>query len=180
MSSEVKIQRAVEVIRIPGGELVTLEPETEVVITQALGGTFTVVTPSNGAFYRLVGKDADAIGQEPPAETPSHPAAGNLDEEVWNQLKTCYDPEIPVNIVDLGLIYDMTLEGTAESGYQVEVKMTLTAPGCGMGPTIAGEAAQKIKSLPDIKDANVELVWDPPWSPELISPEGRQRLGIDQ
>jgi len=179
MSNEVSILRPVEVIRIPGGELKTLETDTEVVVTQALGGTFTVVTPSDGAFYRIAGKDADAIGQEIPEAAAPAASSGSLDDEVWNQLKTCYDPEIPVNIVDLGLIYDMQVKEADEAGSQVEVRMTLTAPGCGMGPTIAGEAAQKIRSLPGVKDANVELVWDPPWSPELISAEGRQRLGMD-
>lgn len=168
--------RAIEVTRIPSGEKLTLPAETQVVITQALGGSFTILVPSQAGLYRIEGRDADAIGQQPPAEAEK-PADGNLEQAVWNQLKTCYDPEIPVNIVDLGLVYSMDLKG-GEGGSSVTVQMTLTAPGCGMGPIIASEARQKILTLDGITDANVELVWDPPWSPERISEEGKQKLGM--
>ncbi len=168
----VNITRDVEVSRIPSGEKITLPETTQVVITQALGGSFTILVPSQAGLYRIEGHDADAIGQEKPAEM-AQPTDGNLEQAVWNQLKTCYDPEIPVNIVDLGLVYSLDLkEGSAT------VQMTLTAPGCGMGPIIASEARQKILTIDGITDANVELVWDPPWSPDRISEEGRQKLGM--
>lgn len=164
--------RDVEVSRIPSGEKITLPAETQVVITQALGGSFTILVPSQAGLYRIEGRDADSIGQDKPAET-THSANGNLEEAVWNQLKTCFDPEIPVNIVDLGLIYSLDLKDGS-----VTVQMTLTAPGCGMGPIIAAEARQKILTIEGVTDANVELVWDPPWSPERISEEGKQKLGM--
>lgn len=176
MNSTAITSRDVEVTRIPSGEKITIPSGTEVVITQALGGSFTVLVPSQAGLYRIEGPDADAIGQEKPAE-PSKPAEGNLEEAVWGQLKTCYDPEIPVNIVDLGLIYSLDIK-SGENGSTVTVQMTLTAPGCGMGPIIASEARQKILGLEGIADANVDLVWDPPWSPERISEEGRQKLGM--
>lgn len=176
MSEPISLERPVEVIRIPGGEVMTLDEATDVIVTQALGGSFTIVTPADGAYFRLAGQDADAIGQDVPAEAQAAPAE-DLETAVWNQLRTCFDPEIPVNIVDLGLIYSLELSGEAPAA-RADIKMTLTAPGCGMGPTIAGEAERKIRSLPEIADACVELVWDPPWTPERISPEGKERLGI--
>ncbi len=164
--------RDVEVTRIPSGEKITIPAETQVVITQALGGSYTILVPSQAGLFRIEGKDADAIGQEktPEGETG---ATGTLEESVWTQLKTCYDPEIPVNIVDLGLIYSMTITDGS-----VQVEMTLTAPGCGMGPTIANEARQKVLTIEGIVDANVDLVWEPAWSPDRISEEGRQKLGM--
>jgi len=168
--------RDVEVSRIPSGEKITIPSGTQVVITQALGGSFTILVPSQAGLYRIEGHDADAIGQEIVAG-PENVAGASLEQSVWTQLKTCYDPEIPVNIVDLGLIYALDIK-PEESGTSVLVKMTLTAPGCGMGPIIASEARQKILTLEGIADANVELVWDPPWSPERISEEGKQKLGM--
>lgn len=176
MSTTITTQRDVEVTRIPSGEKITIPSETQVVITQALGGSFTVLVPSQAGLFRIEGRDADAIGQEPPAEL-AQPADGNLEQAAWDQLKTCYDPEIPVNIVDLGLVYSLDIK-SSESGSSVNVQMTLTAPGCGMGPIIASEARQKILTIDGISDANVELVWDPPWSPERISEEGKQKLGM--
>lgn len=168
----VNTTRDVEVSRIPSGEKITLPADTQVIITQALGGSFTILVPSQAGLYRIEGPDADAIGQEKPAEV-AQPVDGDLEQAVWAQLKTCYDPEIPVNIVDLGLVYSMTLQDGS-----VIVQMTLTAPGCGMGPIIASEARQKILTIDGITDANVELVWDPAWSPERISEDGRQKLGM--
>jgi len=168
--------RDVEVSRIPSGEKITIPAQTQVVITQALGGSFTVLVPSQAGLFRIEGRDSDAIGQEKPADLETS-ADGTLEDAVWSQLKTCYDPEIPVNIVDLGLVYSLDIK-SGESGSSVTVQMTLTAPGCGMGPIIASEARQKVLTLDGIADANVELVWDPPWSPERISAEGRQKLGM--
>lgn len=176
MNTSITTSRDVEVSRIPSGEKITIPSETQVVITQALGGSFTVLVPSQAGLFRIEGRDADAIGQEKPAEL-EQPADGNLEQAAWDQLKTCYDPEIPVNIVDLGLVYSLDIK-SSESGSSVNVQMTLTAPGCGMGPIIASEARQKILTIDGISDANVELVWDPPWSPERISEEGKQKLGM--
>jgi probable FeS assembly SUF system protein SufT len=165
--------RDVEVSRIPSGEKITIPRETQVVITQALGGSFTVLIPSQAGLFRIEGHDADAIGQETPARMET--ATGNdLGEAVWDQLKSCYDPEIPVNIVDLGLIYAMEVGADGK----VTVQMTLTAPGCGMGPIIATEARDKILTLEGVTEAAVDLVWDPPWSPDRISEAGKEKLGM--
>jgi probable FeS assembly SUF system protein SufT len=168
--------RDIDVSRIPSGEKITLPANTQVVLTQALGGSFTILVPSQAGLYRIEGRDADAIGQAPPAGV-EQPAGGTLEDSIWTQLKTCYDPEIPVNIVDLGLVYSLEIT-PAEGGNLVTVKMTLTAPGCGMGPVIAAEARQKVLTIAGVSDANVELVWDPPWSPDRISEVGKQKLGI--
>ena len=168
--------RDIEVSRIPSGEKITLPANTQVVITQALGGSYTILVPSQAGLFRIEGRDADAIGHERAAE-PDAPADSTLEDLVWTQLKTCYDPEIPINIVDLGLVYSLDIKPAA-SGSSVTVHMTLTAPGCGMGPIIAAEARQKILTVEGVIDANVELVWDPAWSPERISAEGRQKLGM--
>jgi probable FeS assembly SUF system protein SufT len=176
MSIPITTTRDVEVTRIPSGEKITIPAETEVVVTQALGGSFTILVPSQAGLFRIEGHDADAIGMEKPAK-PESPTNGNIEQAAWDQLKTCYDPEIPVNIVDLGLVYSLDVQ-PGENGSTVNVKMTLTAPGCGMGPIIASEARQKILTIDGVADANVDLVWDPPWSPERISEEGRQKLGM--
>lgn len=176
---DIKTTRAVDVSRIPSGEQIQLPADTPVVITQALGGSFTLLVPSQPGLYRLAGPDADAIGQEPVASEAPAAIDGQVSEvAVWDMLKTCYDPEIPVNIVDLGLIYGCEV-APAEGGSKVRVQMTLTAPGCGMGPVIAREAEEKIVGLPGVGSASVEVVWDPPWSPDRISAEGRQKLGMD-
>jgi len=174
MHEEIELSRDCEAIQIPAGTTVMLPAGTRVAITQSLGGSYTVATPM-GYLYRITDLNADAIGKEPPAKpAPSaDPNAEVSEADVWEQLKTCYDPEIPVNIVDLGLIYDCVLEKN-----RVTVKMTLTAPGCGMGPTIAAEAKMRIESLPGIDEAAVELVWDPPWDQSMISEAGKMQLGL--
>lgn len=178
--STVSLTRDCEAVQIPAGHPVALPAGTEVDITQTLGGTYTVHV--NGGLFRIAGKDADALGIKPD-ETPASRAAagGDLANEamVWETLRTCYDPEIPVNIVDLGLVYDMGLEDLPTGTKKVFVKMTLTAPGCGMGATIAGDAQQKILMLPGVEDASVEIVWDPPWHQSMITAEGRRLLGIE-
>jgi probable FeS assembly SUF system protein SufT len=173
----VALKRDVEAIQIPSGDEVTLSAGTEVMITQALGGTYTVA-PTIGGLFRIKGSDADALGQE---VSENQMAEGPFEEKnVWEQLKNVYDPEIPVNIVDLGLIYGMGVtDDESGKGKRVNVQMTLTAPGCGMGPTMAAEAQQRILTLPGVASANVELVWDPPWSPDRISQEGKMKLGIE-
>lgn len=169
--------RHVEVTRIPSGERITLATGTEVLITQALGGSFTILVPSQAGLYRIEGQDADAIGREATSGS-ERPTEGDLEQAAWNQLKTCYDPEIPVNIVDLGLVYSLDIKPHQEGGSEVNVQMTLTAPGCGMGPILASEARQKILTLDGVTDANVDLVWDPPWTPDRISEAGKQKLGM--
>ena len=179
-NSEKILTRDVEAIRIPSGETFTLTQGTVVVITQALGGSFTIWTPNGLA--RIADENADALGLEATIKKDESAATGpapKVDErEVWAQLRTCYDPEIPVNIVDLGLVYDCAIEQPEGASANVLVKMTLTAPGCGMGPTIAAEARAKIVSLPGVADATVDLVWDPPWNQGMISEAGKMKLGL--
>lgn len=178
----IKLTRDCTVVAIPAGHTVMLPEGTEVMITQSLGGTYTLMVPSYGGLFRLLDRDADAIGKQPqssestPAERPALKGE-ELEKEVWQTLKTCFDPEIPVNIVDLGLIYDMRV-AQLHDGTRVDVKMTLTAQGCGMGTSIAADARNKILDLPGVVEADVQVVWDPPWTPEKISPEGRALLGI--
>ena len=179
MSDEIQLKREVEATAIPAGTKKRLSQGTAVVVTQDLGGTFTIHATAEGGLFRIEGKDADALGRKV-SETgviDSNKEAG--EEDVWGVLKTCYDPEIPVNIVDLGLIYSMELKKTDGGGRRVEVKMTLTAQGCGMGPSIAADARQKILSLSGIEEAQVDVVWEPPWGPQMITPDGRKKLGMD-
>ncbi|HLW70722.1 MAG TPA: putative Fe-S cluster assembly protein SufT [Candidatus Binataceae bacterium] len=175
----VELMRDCQAVQIPAGHTVTLEKGVEVFITQSLGGTYTLQVPAHGGLFRIQGADADALGRAVEAIPSAEVSAGDLESMVWEQLKTCFDPEIPVNIVDLGLVYGMELSAVAEGGHKVDVKMTLTAQGCGMGATIAIDAKQKIMTIPGIAEANVDLVWDPPWNPQMIVPSARERLGID-
>lgn len=177
--STVTLSRDCQAVQIPAGHTVTLPAGTEVDVTQTLGGTYTV--HAAGALFRISGKDADALGLsvDQPAATPASSGGTVTEAMVWETLKTCYDPEIPVNIVDLGLVYDMGIEALPSGNRKVFVKMTLTAPGCGMGATIAGDAQQKILMLPGVEDASVEIVWDPPWHQSMITAEGRRLLGIE-
>ena len=179
MSDEIRLQREVEAIAIPAGTPKKLAAGTEVIITQDLGGTFTVHAPEVGGLFRIQGRDGDALGRTV-AQAKTGSGGGRIGEdEVWAVLKTCYDPEIPVNIVDLGLIYSLEMKGNEGGGHRVEVKMTLTAQGCGMGPSIAADGRQKILSLEGVQEAQVDVVWDPPWGPQMITPEGRKKLGMD-
>jgi probable FeS assembly SUF system protein SufT len=179
-SDAITVSRDVEVVAVPAGHTITLPKGTEVAITQALGGTYTLMVPTYGGLFRLADKDADAIGKEARGQSDSNTAAldgKELENEVWQRLKTCYDPEIPVNIVDLGLIYSMEISSLSQ-GNRVDVKMTLTAQGCGMGGSIAADAQNKLLDIPGVTEADVQVVWDPPWTPDKISPEGRTLLGI--
>jgi|SRR5579864_7658397 probable FeS assembly SUF system protein SufT len=175
----VELTRDCEAVQIPAGIPTTLEKGIEVFITQSLGGTYTLQVPAHGGLFRIAGKDADALGKTPAEAATTAVSAGDIETMVWDQLKTCFDPEIPVNIVDLGLVYGMEVAPADDGTHKVEVKMTLTAQGCGMGASIALDARQKLLTIPGITDANVELVWDPPWNPQMISPEGKERLGLD-
>ena len=185
MSSGIELSRECEVVEVPGGRAVQLAKGTAVSITQALGGSYTLMVPSLGGLFRLAGRDADAIGKEVVGEAPVTAPAGepltgaDLRDQVWAQLKTCFDPEIPVNIVDLGLIYELEVGPPANGGSKIDVKMTLTAQGCGMGDSIAADAMRKIEGLPGVAGADVQIVWDPPWTPALMSEDAKSRLGIN-
>ncbi|MGF1453707.1 MAG: iron-sulfur cluster assembly protein [Opitutales bacterium] len=213
------LSRDVEASVIPAGDMIVLPGGTKVDITHRLGGNFTVVC--DYGMFRVNGKDADALGEEIPTEAGEAAAGADDDsterpsqEVVWEALKTVYDPEIPVNIVDLGLVYSMeilpmgpvsddaartedgsevavaenaekepatagaTEKAAAASGWRVEVKMTLTAPGCGMGPVIADDARTRVLAVRGVKDAQVDIVWDPPWEQSMISEEGKMELGL--
>jgi probable FeS assembly SUF system protein SufT len=176
----VNLSRQTRAIRIPDGDAVDLPAGAEVLITQSLGGSFTVQARSHGGLFQIAGRDADALGKKIPAEAMATPAdGGDLEAQVETALRTCYDPEIPVNIVDLGLVYDTRIAAEPDGNSRVDVKMTLTMQGCGMGAAIAADAESKLRDLPGISDATVEIVWDPPWNPRMISEEGRKKLGFD-
>jgi probable FeS assembly SUF system protein SufT len=181
-NTEFTLSRDCEAIQIPSGQKVTIPSGTPGVITQALGGTYTIAT--HQGLSRIAEKDLDALGLGKPAaaspeKTSANGTKGEISEEaVWGQLKQVYDPEIPVNIVDLGLVYDCRLSKKDDGGTKVEVKMTLTAPGCGMGPAIAHDAQSKILSIDGVDEADVQLVWDPPWNQSMISEAGRMKLGM--
>jgi len=175
--TSVILKRDCAVVRIPAGTTDTLTAGSEVHITQTLGGSYTVQGP--GGLFRIAPQDADALGLEVPAPATTT-ATGPVNEQlVWDTLRTCFDPEIPVNIVDLGLVYDMQLMPVPSGGSRVDVKMTLTAPGCGMGPAIAGDAQVKLLNLEGVEDATVEVVWDPPWHHSMITPAGKKVLGLE-
>ena len=181
-NTEFTTSRDVEAIQIPSGDKTTIPAGTPGVVTQTLGGSYTIATYQGLA--RVADKDLDALGLEKPATANGSAKAGGSDagpaddKAVWDQLRQCFDPEIPVNIVDLGLVYDCQLIQKPEGGAKVEVKMTLTAPGCGMGPAIASDAQSKILSIEGVDEADVQLVWDPPWNQGMISEAGRMKLGM--
>jgi probable FeS assembly SUF system protein SufT len=184
MSAEPKVLlRDVEASVVPIGSKVTLQKGETAHITQSLGGSYTVVV--NGNMFRIAEKDADALGITAPAPAaPAAPIAAGpvsveqLEKQVWDSLKSCYDPEIPVNIVDLGLIYDCHLIPLGANNFKAEVKMTLTAPGCGMGPVLAQDVQNKLVSLEPIDEANVEVVWDPPWNQSMMTEAAKLQLGL--
>lgn len=175
MNDAIPLKREVEATRIPSGEKVQLPAGMEVGITQALGGTYTIVCIQG--MFRIEASDADALGLDKPEVPAALPEGTDLETTVWDRLKTVYDPEIPVNIVDLGLVYEMKASDI-EGGKRVDVKMTLTAPGCGMGPTIQADAKSKILTVPGVKEAEVEMVWDPPWNQNMITEVGKMKLGL--
>jgi probable FeS assembly SUF system protein SufT len=180
MREEVTFSRSAEAIMIPSGEKVLVPVGAQATITQSLGGTYTVIT-DRGLMVRISGREVEAIGKtshdvveiDPVDITPE-----KLEEMVWEALKTCYDPEIPVNIVDLGLVYLCELDEAEAGGKKVKIKMTLTAPGCGMGPVLAGDVRSKLVALPGVKDAEVEVVFDPVWDRSMMSEAARLQLGM--
>jgi len=180
MNRDRTLSREITATQIPSGDRHTLPADTRVFIHQALGGSYTVQTDTG--LYKIDGKDADAIGEQVVEETvtATTTADGAPDPDaVWEQLKKVYDPEIPVNIVDLGLVYSMdVLQLDDDQGYKVDIAMTLTAPGCGMGPAIAEDAKSKILLVPGVSSADVRLVWEPAWNQSMISEEGKMVLGL--
>lgn len=184
MNSEeiIALTRDCETTQIPSGNVLLLKAGTPVRITQSLGGSYTVMT-EEGFMVRIAAKDLDALGKEP-AQTPSQSQEGTVDaasleKMIWEQLKTCYDPEIPVNIADLGLIYSCKIFPLAEGGgYRVQIQMTLTAPGCGMGQVLQSDVRAKLLRLPGVKEAQVDLVWEPLWDRSMMSEAAKLQLGI--
>ena len=172
------LSRDVRAVIIPAGEELQLRAGTNGFITQSLGGSFTVYIEGN--LFRIAGSDADALGKEPvpPPEIPENATDKDIEEVIWQQLKTCYDPEIPVNIVDLGLIYRLDVVPGKDGQRSVSIDMTLTAPGCGMGEILVQDAQEKIVVIPTIADVRVELVFDPPWNQSMMSDEARLQTGL--
>jgi probable FeS assembly SUF system protein SufT len=178
----IRLKRDVEAAIVPSGMRVTLLQGEPAEITQSLGGTYTVLV--NGNLFRIEGRDADALGRE--VATPARTAttgpltAEQLEKQIWEELKNVYDPEIPVNVVDLGLIYDCHLTPLEEGGttYRADVKMTLTAPGCGMGPVLQQDVSNRLLSMEGIDEAEVELVWEPPWNQGMMTEAARLQLGL--
>ena len=181
MREEVVISRNAEAVMIPSGERVLVPQGARATITQSLGGSYTLIT-DRGLMVRVSGKEVEAIGKTP-VETAQVAGGEELTQEkleslVWDQLKTCYDPEIPVNIVDLGLVYLCELQEAEDGSKDVKVKMTLTAPGCGMGPVLAGDVKHKLESLPGVRNADVEVVFDPVWDRSMMSEAAKLQLGM--
>lgn len=177
-SEPVRFERDCAAVMVPSGDLVNLPAGQTGYITQALGGSFTVFVEGN--LFRVRNEDADAIGKEPMPlpELPENASDDQVEQAVWAQLRTCFDPEIPINIVELGLVYSCTLGQREDGARKVEVKMTLTAPGCGMGDILVEDVRSKIELLPAIAEADVELVFDPPWNQSMMSDAARLETGM--
>jgi probable FeS assembly SUF system protein SufT len=177
-SEPFRFTRDCDAVMVPQGDAVTLPAGQAGYITQALGGSFTVYVEGN--LFRIRGADADALGQEvPPAiELPDNASDADVEKAVWQQLRTCFDPEIPVNVVDLGLIYDCRIEHRPDDTRQVNVRMTLTAPGCGMGEILVEDVRSKLEAVPTVVEADVELVFDPPWNYGMMSEAAKLETGM--
>jgi probable FeS assembly SUF system protein SufT len=177
-SEPVRFERECAAVLVPQGEAVTLPAGSIGYLTQALGGSYTVFVEGN--LFRIAGRDADAIGKDPP--TPLSLPEGADDEAVealvWKQLRTCFDPEIPINVVDLGLVYEANVSRRDDGERQVDVKMTLTAPGCGMGEILVDDVRDKLEMIPTVAEADVELVFDPPWNRNMMSEAARLETGM--
>ena len=179
-SEPVRFERDCPAVLVPQGDHVTLPVGSAGYITQALGGSYTVFVDGN--LFRIAGQDADAIGKEPipPLELPEGASVEDVERMMWNQLRTCFDPEIPINVVDLGLIYEATLDPHPEKDgeYLASVRMTLTAPGCGMGDILVADVRDALELIPTIAEADVELVFDPPWTQHMMSEAARLETGM--
>jgi probable FeS assembly SUF system protein SufT len=182
---EVELSRDCGAVQVPDGTPVLLEAGTPVVIMQALGESYTIQVPTMGGLYRVAGADADALGKTLPravhavAEALWQSGQRITAEVLRDALRDVYDPELPVNIVDLGLVYDVSVQPSMGGGATVSVRMTLTAPGCGMGQIIASDVKRRLEDLPGVAHADVDVVWEPTWGPHLISPAGRTKLGLE-
>ena len=181
MSSEneaIVVQRDVKAVAIPAGVEVKLKLGSVGYITQALGGSFTVYLDGN--LLRVAGEDADAIGQDvvKPPELPPNATEEDVRKLAWDQMRTCYDPEIPINIVDLGLVYECDVKQNEDGTRSIDVKMTLTAPGCGMGEVLVADVKEKIERIPTVRGAAVDLTFDPPWSQSMMSEAARLQTGM--
>ena len=177
MQKEATTTREFEATEIPSGMKIKIPEGTNVAITQSLGGSYTIMTPY-GYMARVDGKDADAIGEEA-VTLDAEAAAGKTPEELaWDQLRTCYDPEIPVNIVDLGLVYKCEVAPRPEGGNKADVRFTLTAPGCGMGDVLKDDIRNKLLAVPGIDDAEVQVLFDPPWNMSMMSDAAKLQLGM--
>lgn len=174
----ITLTRDVSAVIIPEGEELTLREGTNGFITQSLGGSFTVYVEGN--LFRISGIDADALGKEPvaPPEVPDNATDADIEAVIWEQLKTCYDPEIPVDIVNLGLVYRCEITTLDDGERSVGIDMTLTAPGCGMGEVLVADAREKVAIIPTIAAVSVELVFDPPWNVGMMSDEARLQTGL--
>jgi len=174
----VVFERDCDAVLIPLGEKLSLPEGTTGFITQALGGSFTVYVEGN--LFRIAGIDADAVGKEPirPPEVPENATEQDIESVVWQQLSTCFDPEIPINIVELGLVYECDVEANNDGTRTVTIKMTLTAPGCGMGPVLMEDVREKLEIIPTVAHAEVELVFDPPWNQSMMSEAARLQAGL--
>ncbi|AAF84802.1 FeS assembly SUF system protein SufT [Xylella fastidiosa 32] len=177
-SEPVQFERDCEAVMVPQGDCVTLPAGSYGYITQALGGSYTVFVDGN--LFRIAGKDGDAIGKEPPPglQLPDDASDAAVEQLVWQQLRACFDPEIPFNIVDLGLVYEAMLGHRDDGQRTVQVKMTLTAPGCGMGGILVDDVRSKLELIPTVVAANVELVFDPPWGRHMMSESARLETGM--
>jgi probable FeS assembly SUF system protein SufT len=177
-SEPVKFERDCAAVLVPQGESVTLPAGSVGYITQSLGGSFTVFVEGN--LFRIAGEDADAIGKPLPEPLLLPEGAGDEEVEklVWQQLRTCFDPEIPINVVELGLVYACDLEPMADGQRKASIRMTLTAPGCGMGDILVEDVRNKVERVPTIAEADVELVFDPPWNQSMMSEAARLETGM--
>lgn len=172
------VNREVKAVIVPAGAEVTLRPGQAGYITQALGGSFTVYLEGN--LFRISGEDADAIGKEvvKPPELPPNATEEDVRKLAWDQMRTCYDPEIPINIVDLGLVYECDVTANGDGTRTLSIKMTLTAPGCGMGEVLVQDVKDKVERIPTVRVADVELVFDPPWNQSMMSEAARLQTGM--
>ncbi len=177
-SEPVRFERDCAAVLVPQGDVVTLPAGSVGYITQALGGSYTVFVEGN--LFRIAGADGDAIGKEPPEplELPAGASDEAVEQLVWKQLRTCFDPEIPINVVDLGLVYEAVVSKREDGERLIEVRMTLTAPGCGMGDILVDDVRNKLEMIPTVAEADVELVFDPPWNRSMMSEAARLETGM--
>jgi len=179
MGVVITLSRDCEVIEIPSGTRSTLPAGSRVSIMQTLGGSYTVSGTQYGVMYRIDARDADALGLPVPADAAPAEQKPFSEQLVWGELKTIFDPEIPVNIVDLGLVYGCNLTAAEDGGHKIDIKMSMTAPGCGMGNVLKADVESKLSRLPDVKQVNVEIVFEPPWTPARMSEAAKLQLGFD-